>query len=138
MGDMGWAGFGVGSSMSDSDIIIVWPNSDSSWTLSHRRATTTALPLLLGDAVDPPQTDSTGLLSIVPSLSSSDSSDSPAVVTFTRPLSPDVDGYTTAPNFELKREINQGIIFAMGDENPGSDKQDTDLQQHALDHMGGS
>ncbi|GAA5877087.1 hypothetical protein JCM16303_006162 [Sporobolomyces ruberrimus] len=138
MSEVGWMGFGVGSTMSDADITILWPNSDSSWTLSHRRATTTAMPLLLGDAVDPPQSDSTKLLSIVSSLSSSSSSDSPTIDTFTRPLSPDVDGYTTAENYILKREINQGVIFAKGDENPGNEKQDTDLKQHSLNSMGGS
>lgn len=120
------------------DIVILWPNSDSSWTLSHRRATTTAMPVLLGDVVTPPQKDSTSLLSIVDSLSSASSSDSPTIVTFSRPLSPTVDGYTTAANYELKREINQGVIFAKGDENPGSEKQDSDLKQHSLDSMGGS
>ncbi|GAA5958423.1 hypothetical protein JCM3765_007872 [Sporobolomyces pararoseus] len=138
MSEVGWLGFGVGSTMSDADIVILWPNSDSSWTLSHRRATTTAMPLLLGDVVTPPQKDSTSLLSIVDSLSSSSSSDSPTIVTFSRPLNPSVDGYTTAANFELKREINQGVIFAKGDEDPGSEKQDSDLKQHSLDSMGGS
>ncbi|GAA5986690.1 hypothetical protein JCM5350_001453 [Sporobolomyces pararoseus] len=139
MSEVGWLGFGVGSTMSDADIVILWPNSDSSWTLSHRRATTTAMPVLLGDVVTPPQKDSTSLLSIVDSLSSSSSSsDSPTIVTFSRPLNPTVDDYTTAANYELKREINQGVIFAKGDENPGSEKQDSDLKQHSLDSMGGS
>ncbi|GAA5923165.1 uncharacterized protein JCM15063_003557 [Sporobolomyces koalae] len=138
MSEVGWIGFGVGSTMSDADIVILWPNSDSTWTLSHRRATTTALPLLLGKAISPPQRDSTGLLSIVTSLSSSSSSDSPTIVTFSRPLNPDDEGYTTAEKFVLERKINQGVIFAVGDDNPGSDKQDSDLKQHSLDSMGGA
>ncbi|GAA6061680.1 hypothetical protein JCM10212_005972 [Sporobolomyces blumeae] len=136
--EVGWMGFGRGTAMTDSDIVILWPNSDGSWTLSHRRATSTALPGLLGDAVTPPQTDSTGLLSIVESLSSSSSSDSPAVVTFARPLEPSVDGYTTAEYFAFEREINQAVIFSYGDENPGNEAQDSDLNQHALDKMGAS
>ncbi|GAA6012580.1 hypothetical protein JCM11491_005441 [Sporobolomyces phaffii] len=139
MSKVGWLGFGVGSTMSDADIVILWPNSDSSWTLSHRRATTTALPLLLGDTVTPPHTDSTSLLAVVPALSSSSSDKSPTtVVTFSRPLEPDADGYTTAENYVLKREKNQGVIFAKGDANPRSDAQDAGLEQHALDAMGGT
>lgn len=59
-------------------------------------------------------------------------------MTFSRPLEPDATDYTTAQNYVLKREINQGVIFAKGDENPKSDKQDSPLEQHSLDSMGGT
>ncbi|GAA5918312.1 hypothetical protein JCM1841_002165 [Sporobolomyces salmonicolor] len=135
MGEIGWIGFGVGSAMTDSDIVVVWPNSDSSWTLSHRVAISTTMPNLMGDAVTPPSADSSGSLSIALSFSSNSSFDSPTVVIFQRLLQLD-SSYTTASNYQLKREINQGVIYAYGATNPGKDAQDADIEQHALDMMG--
>ncbi|GAA5958583.1 hypothetical protein JCM21900_003987 [Sporobolomyces salmonicolor] len=103
--------------MTDRDIVVVWPNFDSSGTLSHRVATSTTMPTRMGDAVTPPSADSSGSLSIA-LLLQLDSS------------------YTTASNYQFKREINQGVIYAYGATNPGKDAPDADFEQHSLDMMG--
>ncbi|CAD6589051.1 MAG: hypothetical protein CYPHOPRED_004612, partial [Cyphobasidiales sp. Tagirdzhanova-0007] len=41
---VGWIAFGVGDAMDNADMNIVWPNSDSSWTVSHRTSTGEVMP----------------------------------------------------------------------------------------------
>ncbi|GAA5883738.1 hypothetical protein JCM3774_001667 [Rhodotorula dairenensis] len=137
--EVGWLGWGAGTAMTDADIVICWPNSDASWTLSHRVAPSTVMPTLVGTASSKdPSVDSSGSLRVVPSLSSTSSTDSPAVVTWSRPLKlpPGYKGKGTA--FQLQRSANQPMIYAYGPKNPGKAAQDADLAQHALDAMGGT
>ncbi|GAA6023738.1 hypothetical protein JCM10207_000240 [Rhodosporidiobolus poonsookiae] len=138
--DAGWLGCGVGSAMTDSDIYVLWPTVDGSsvtWTLSHRTASTTAMPTLVGDAGSDVGTDGSGNLKVVASLSSSSADEKPAVVTFVRPLSMP-DGYEGGANYQLEAAINQNFIYAYGDKNPGKSDQDADFEQHGLDMMGAS
>ncbi|GAA5976769.1 hypothetical protein JCM11641_000866 [Rhodosporidiobolus odoratus] len=138
--EVGWLGWGVGSAMTDSDIIVLWPTVSGgslTWTLSHRTASTTAMPTLVGSTSDDPSVDSTGNLKIVPGLSSASGDESPAVVTFERLLSLP-DGYEGGKNYQLEASINQGVIYAYGDKNPGDSAQGTDFDQHSLDSMGAS
>lgn len=115
--------------------VVVWPNEDGSWTLSHRSVDGTTEPELVGDREDSdPGVDASGAVSIVATLSSGDGDDAPAVATFTRPLEPDYE--TSAETVDLQREINQQVIFAYGETNPGDKAQDATIKQHKLDAMG--
>ena len=91
-----------------SDFVICWPNSDGSWTLSHRTAPSTVLPTLVGSANSKdPSVDSTGSLRIVPSLSSKSASEAPAVVTWERPLKLPTGYKGKGSAFQLQKAINQ-------------------------------
>uniref|UniRef100_A0A0K3CH28 BY PROTMAP: gi/472582917/gb/EMS20579.1/ carbohydrate catabolic related protein [Rhodosporidium toruloides NP11] gi/647396752/emb/CDR39247.1/ RHTO0S04e03202g1_1 [Rhodosporidium toruloides] n=1 Tax=Rhodotorula toruloides TaxID=5286 RepID=A0A0K3CH28_RHOTO len=134
--ELGWMGWGTGSAMSDADILVLWPNSDGSWTLSHRTAATTVMPTLVGTANKDPSTDSSGSVKVVASLSSKSQTDSPAVVTFVRPLQLPATYKGKGEYYQLKKAINQQVIYAYGMKNPGSSAQDATLTQHPLDGMG--
>lgn len=70
-----------------SDIIILWFNSDHTWTLSHRTAEGTVMPTLVGSPnADDPSSDASGQVKVVAGLSSKSADESPTVVTFERPL----------------------------------------------------
>ena len=91
-----------------SDIVICWPNSDGTWTLSHRTAPSTVLPTLVGPANSKdPSVDSSGSLRIVPSLSSKSAGEAPAVVTWERPLKLPTGYKGKGSAFQLQRAINQ-------------------------------
>ncbi|BGP04748.1 Deoxycytidine monophosphate (dCMP) deaminase [Rhodotorula toruloides] len=134
--ELGWMGFGTGSAMSDADILVLWPNSDGSWTISHRTAATTVMPTLVGTANKDSLTDSSGSVRVVASLSSKSQTDSPAVVTFVRPLQMPATYKGKGEYYQLKKAINQQVIYAYGTKNPGSSAQDATLTQHPLDGMG--
>ncbi|BGP21631.1 hypothetical protein JCM10295v2_000506 [Rhodotorula toruloides] len=136
VGELGWMGWGTGSAMSDADIVVLWANSDGSWTLSHRTAATTVMPTLLGTANKDPSSDSSGSLKVVASLSSKSQTESPAVVTFVRPLQMPGTYKGKGEYYQLKKAINQQIIYAYGTKNPGSSAQDATFAQHPLDGMG--
>ncbi|GAA5980663.1 hypothetical protein JCM10908_001725 [Rhodotorula pacifica] len=137
--DVGWMGWGAGTAMTDADIVICWPNSDGTWTLSHRSAPSTVMPTLVGGSANKdPSVDSSGSLRVVASLSSKSASDSPAVVTFERPLKLGSGYKGKGDVFQLQRAVNQPMIYAYGPKNPGKAAQDADLTQHALDKMGGT
>ncbi|ORY75638.1 hypothetical protein BCR35DRAFT_333029 [Leucosporidium creatinivorum] len=120
MSDLGWVGWGLGTAMSGADIVVLWPNSDSSWTLSHRNAVSTTMPTVVDtSSSSDPSADATGSLAVVASLSSSSSSDSPTIVTFSRPLTMPSDYTTDAEVKDLAQEINQPVIYALGPKNPG-------------------
>ncbi|GAA5887712.1 hypothetical protein JCM6882_001505 [Rhodosporidiobolus microsporus] len=139
--EVGWVGFGVGSAMTDADIVVCWPTVDGetlTWTLSHRTATSTVMPTLVGSAnADDPSSDSTGALKIVAELSSAGGDETPAVVTWERALAME-EGYEGGENYQLEARINQQFIYAYGEDNPGDAAQDTDFKQHSLDAMGGA
>ncbi|GAA5926351.1 hypothetical protein JCM3775_000992 [Rhodotorula graminis] len=139
MGEVGWLGVGRGTAMTDADILILWPNGDSTWTLSHRTASSTVMPVLVGSAsTDDPSSDSSGQVRVVPSLSSADKADKPCVVTFERLLALDDGDKYGGKVAGLENKANQPFIYAYGDTNPGDSAQDTDLKQHALSAMGGT
>lgn len=90
-----------------SDILVFWPNSDGSWTISHRTAATTVMPTLVGTANKDSLTDSSGSVRVVASLSSKSQTDSPAVVTFVRPLQMPATYKGKGEYYQLKKAINQ-------------------------------
>lgn len=139
VGEVGWLGWGAGTAMTDADIVICWPNSDGSWTLSHRSAPSTVLPTLVDPANSKdPSVDSSRSLRVVSSLTSKSASEAPAVVTWERPLKLPAGYKGKGSAFQLQKAINQPMIYANGPKNPGKAAQDADLAQHALDAMGGT
>lgn len=107
MSECGWMALGIGTTMTDADIIMVWGNADNSWTLSHRTADNTVEPKLT-DSTAPKDTstDATGSVGVVASLSSSTQADSPTVVTFVRPLKAPTGYVTTAKVKDVAQVIN--------------------------------
>ncbi|GAA5914207.1 hypothetical protein JCM8208_001518 [Rhodotorula glutinis] len=139
MGEVGWLGVGRGTAMTDADILILWPSADSTWTLSHRTASSTVMPVLVGSpSPDGPSSDSSGQVRVVPALSSADKADKPCVVTFERLLTLEDGDKYGGKEAGLEKKANQPFIYAYGDANPGEAAQDTDLKQHAMSAMGGT
>ncbi|GAA5995039.1 uncharacterized protein JCM10292_004502 [Rhodotorula paludigena] len=133
--EAGWIAVGRGTAMTDADMIILWFNSENTWTLSHRTAESTVMPTLVGfPSADEPSSDASGQVKVVAALSSKSADESPTVVTFERPLV--LKGGYDGKEATLEKALNQPFIYAVGPANPGDVAQDTDLKQHALDSMG--
>ncbi|KAJ3554146.1 hypothetical protein NM688_g3256 [Phlebia brevispora] len=102
---LGWMAMGFGSTMANSDMVIMWSNSDGSITLSQRTAPGEVMPTLDSS---PPFT-----ASIVSSMSSTNSSN---------------------PKFTYAVPLNstgtQSIIWAYGTTNPGSSSTSASIVQH--------
>ncbi|KAI5477056.1 vesicle budding-related protein, protein transporter SEC13 [Pseudohyphozyma bogoriensis] len=137
MSKSGWFGFGRGTVMIDADIIVVWANSDGSWTLSHREANSTTMPELTEDTKPANnQQDASGTVAIIPSLSSSSTTDD-AVVTWGRPLKAPTSYITDQPdNADFTQSANTAFIYAYGDTNPGKDDYSATFTQHGMENMG--
>lgn len=118
---IGWMAFGTGNAMSNADMNIFWPNSDSSWTISHRTA---------GDGyhvmpVESSQPTSSELMVLTELTSSNDSMTTLSVL---RQLSP---SYSTAASagaaFTLGR---QSMVYSYCSTNPDSSASDAVIVQH--------
>lgn len=103
---LGWMAMGFGTSMVGSDMVIMWPNSDGTITLSQRTASGHSMP-----TVDPS-----------PSRVASASTDLSAVGVDQPRL-----GYTITAN----TDTTQAIIWAIGTDAPSSSDEDAILQKHA-------
>ncbi|KAG7439474.1 uncharacterized protein BT62DRAFT_938978 [Guyanagaster necrorhizus] len=101
----GWMGIGFGSQMDNTQMVIMWSNSDGSITLSQR----------LGDGHNLPRVDSSP--DRVATLVEAESSTLTSNTTFT--FTVDTTNATT-----------QRIIFGFGSTNPGSSSVDADLAEH--------
>ncbi|THH26653.1 hypothetical protein EUX98_g7532 [Antrodiella citrinella] len=102
---LGWMAMGFGQTMANTPMVIMWPNSDGTITLSQRKAPQEVMP-----TVDP---SPPRVATIQPSLSSLSGSN-PKLV-FTIPANSDV---------------SQGIIWAFSDQNPNSAAVDATIVQH--------
>jgi hypothetical protein len=102
---VGWMAMGFGTLMTNAAMVIMWPNSDGSITLSQRRASAYALP-----AVDrnPPR-----IATVL-----ADSSD----ITGNKPRMT----YSVPAN----SDTTQSIVWAFGTRPPSSSAQDATFQQH--------
>ncbi|GAA98589.1 uncharacterized protein L969DRAFT_95179 [Mixia osmundae IAM 14324] len=128
LGKVGWMGIGFGTTMSNSDMIIVWPNEDDTWTLSHRTADGHNTPTASSSADAQP-----AQLVPVSSLITNSSSGSFASYTFIRALDLTATSYSTTrtQHNTLARATGQDLIYAYSSSNPGtSDTLTPDLQQH--------
>jgi len=102
---LGWMAMGFGQTMENSPMVIMWPNSDSSITVSQRSATSEVMPTVDSS---PPR---------VATLSTSLSS--------TSGTEPKL-AYTIAANSDTV----QHVIWAFGTNAPSSAAVDATLQQH--------
>ncbi|WVQ72831.1 hypothetical protein IAR50_002392 [Cryptococcus sp. DSM 104548] len=109
LSSFGWMAIGFGSTMADSPMIIAWPNSDGSITLSQRESASHAMPTV----VSSPPREAT-LLS-----SASFSNSSTTSISFTLPSNATVSNGTS-------------IIYAVGSTNPGDSAADATLKQHSV------
>ncbi|RXW25643.1 hypothetical protein EST38_g232 [Candolleomyces aberdarensis] len=102
---VGWIGMGFGSSMAGSPMVIMWPNSDGSITLSQRQASGEVEPQVVSS---PPR-----VATLQQSLSVTSGSNPKFV-------------YTVPANSDTR----QSIIYAFGTTNPGSSAPNARLLQH--------
>ncbi|WRT67692.1 uncharacterized protein IL334_004664 [Kwoniella shivajii] len=102
----GWIAIGFGSTMINSPMVIVWPNSDGSITLSQRKATNHVTPTVDSN---PPRKASLDT-------SSSFSDKTTTSITFTLPSSSNTN--------------STSIIWAYGTKNPGSSSSSSSFTQH--------
>ncbi|KAI0708955.1 hypothetical protein C8T65DRAFT_204648 [Cerioporus squamosus] len=103
--DLGWMALGFGTQMANTPMVIMWPNSDGTLTISQRKAPGEVMPTV--DA-SPPRVASADA-------AASDLTGTQPKLTFTIPS----DGSTTA-----------NLIWAFGNTNPGSKSTDASLEQH--------
>lgn len=161
LANSGWVGWGVGTAMTDADIVVslmfnqgllvkwnrtdklitqvLWSSSATSgWTLSHRSAPSTTEPLLVGKPGSSIGTDNSGALSIVVSLSTTSPSDTSNTVTFIRPLTLPSTYVTTKQHGNLVLAINQPFIYAFSATHPGSSDQSATISPHDMNTLGAS
>ncbi|KAI0661383.1 CBD9-like protein [Cubamyces menziesii] len=103
--DLGWMAMGFGSTMANTPMVIMWPNSDGSITLSQRTAPGEVMPTVDSN---PPRVASADP-------SASDLTGSTPKMTFTIPSNGDAA---------------QTIIWAFGTTNPNDAAVDATLDQH--------
>ncbi|ORX40168.1 hypothetical protein BD324DRAFT_263199 [Kockovaella imperatae] len=105
---VGWMAIGFGTKMANSQMVILWPNSDGSITMSQRNATGHNMPKVVQS---PPR--AANLMK-----SESFSNSTSTSFTFTIPSSSDSDANNTQ------------LIYAMSDHNPGSSSPSANIVQH--------
>lgn len=102
---VGWMAMGWGRQMSGTKMVVVWPNSDGTFTLSQRTGSGHSVPTF----------DSNPSSVATKQQSASDVKGSPPKFVFTMPVG------TVG---------TQNIIWAFGDTNPGSSSPDASFDQH--------
>ncbi|WVF69342.1 hypothetical protein IAT40_004118 [Kwoniella sp. CBS 6097] len=108
--EFGWMAIGFGTTMTNTPMIIAWPNSDGSITVSQRQASGHVMPKVVSS---PPRKAS--LLT-----SASFSNTSTTSITFSIPS---VTGANASTN-------STALIWAYSTQNPGSAAVDATIQQH--------
>ncbi|KAF9043771.1 hypothetical protein BDZ89DRAFT_1059221 [Hymenopellis radicata] len=103
--EAGWMAMGFGTEMVGSPMVIMWKNSDGTFTISQREATAEVQPVVVSS---PPR-----VATLQSTLSSASGTDATFVFTI------DANGDT-----------EQDIIYAFGSVNPGSSNSDADFTQH--------
>jgi hypothetical protein len=102
---LGWMAMGFGDIMANSPMVIMWPNSDSSITLSQRSASGEVMPTVVSN---PPR------VATVSTALSTTSGTNPTLV------------FTIAANSDTQ----QNVIWAFGTTAPSSSAVDATLEQH--------
>ncbi|KAF7978966.1 hypothetical protein HWV62_44207 [Athelia sp. TMB] len=105
---LGWIAMGFGAQMANSPMVIVWPNSDGSVTLSQRMAPAEVMPTVVAS---PPR-----LASLDVGLSSFASSNSKPFFVYTIP--------------SIAATSSQAVIWAFGGTPPDNASPSATLQQH--------
>ncbi|OSC96566.1 CBD9-like protein [Trametes coccinea BRFM310] len=103
--DLGWMAMGFGSTMANTPMVIMWPNSDGSITLSQRMAPAEVMPTVVAN---PPR------------------------VATADPSASDLTGSTPKMTFTIPSggSASQDIIWAFGTTNPDDSAVDATLVQH--------
>ncbi|KII92708.1 hypothetical protein PLICRDRAFT_481813 [Plicaturopsis crispa FD-325 SS-3] len=104
---LGWIAMGFGTKMSNSKMVIMWPNSGSAITLSQRTATGHVMPVV--DA-NPPRVATL-------SSASSNTSGTQPMFAFTIPSNSDK---------------SQNIIYAFGSDTPSSSAKNATFKEHIV------
>ncbi|CAD6587866.1 MAG: hypothetical protein CYPHOPRED_004159 [Cyphobasidiales sp. Tagirdzhanova-0007] len=117
---VGWMAFGVGHAMKGADMNIVWPNSDGSWTVSHRTSSGHVMPTEVPGSLPSDVQVLTAL---------STSSGNATTVSLLRALAPSYSTTASAGD-TLARSSAQPIIYAFSSANPGSSASNAILKQH--------
>ncbi|TBU25164.1 CBD9-like protein [Dichomitus squalens] len=102
---LGWMAVGFGQTMANTPMVIMWPNSDGSITVSQRQAPSEVMPTLVSNP---------------PRVATADQSGSD--LTGTQPK--------LAFTIETSGGTSQPIIWAFSDTNPDSSAQDATIVQH--------
>ncbi|KAK4705508.1 hypothetical protein P7C70_g699, partial [Phenoliferia sp. Uapishka_3] len=126
IGEIGYVACGFGSSMADSSMVILWPSTDSNWTISHRSASGHNMPRISsGSGTATPPFIVVAELTVATSISTS--------VTFLRPLTLpsnqslfDKSGYLNMS----RTENAQRMMFAYTKNRPSSVNEDAIVYQH--------
>ncbi|GAA5965103.1 hypothetical protein JCM3765_004858 [Sporobolomyces pararoseus] len=127
--EVGWIALGLGTSMSDSAMVILWPTSDSrSWVISHRTAGGHVKP-------DASTTSSTlGRWNLVPSLTTLDTQPNYTLVTIVRTLSlPKNQAIYPAARTKyanLSKSKGQNLIVAASSRRPPTDDEGSMMTMH--------
>ncbi|BGP07380.1 hypothetical protein JCM10049v2_003211 [Rhodotorula toruloides] len=123
---VGWLGVGHGTAMADADFLLAWPTvsgSSVNWTLSHRLPNSNALgghamPVLASSSAG---TSTPAFYTLVPALTTSDSSSPFSIVAFTRLVDPG-SSYPTAQGV-TSAALGSGtldLIYASSSRNAGT------------------
>ncbi|BGP24055.1 carbohydrate-binding domain family 9-like protein [Rhodotorula toruloides] len=123
---VGWLGVGHGTAMADADFLLAWPTvsgSSVNWTLSHRLPNSDTpgahgMPVLASSGAG---TSTGAFYTLVPALTTSDSSSPFSSVAFTRLVDPG-PSYPTAQGV-TNTTLGSGavdLIYASSSRNPGS------------------
>ncbi|KAM0754929.1 hypothetical protein T439DRAFT_377331 [Meredithblackwellia eburnea MCA 4105] len=138
---IGWMAVGVGSAMSNADILVAWPtfaggnlslptSPAPTWILSHRQADGHVQPR-------PPSSDPTlstsKYFTLVPSLTTLDPRSPFTVVSFTRPLTMPSDYPGTGTAKELKKDSTP-FIYASSSVRPANASEDSPIGKHDQAH----
>jgi hypothetical protein len=112
-GNLGWMAIGFGRSMIQSPMVIAWPNSDNSVTISQRLASNYGMPSLISNPPRVATLDATNTNSLA----------AQPVIAFTIPTDPDT-------------QTRQRLIWAVSTRNPGSSDPAATIAQHGMLTMG--
>ncbi|KAJ7128677.1 hypothetical protein C8R44DRAFT_701105 [Mycena epipterygia] len=99
-----WMGMGFGSQMANSPMVIIWGNSDGTFTLSQRQAPAEVMPTLV--------------------------SSPPRVATLSKNLTTTSGNAAFVYTIPANSDTTQNVIWAFGNINPGSTSESATLQQH--------
>jgi len=103
---LGWMAMGFGDAMANAKMVIMWPNSDGSVTLSQRTAS--------GEVMPTPDNNPPRVATLVTTTMNTASGSNPQLV------------YTVSANSDTQ----QSVVWAFGTQNPGSTNPGATIQQH--------
>ena len=116
---IGWMAFGVGTTMANADMLVIWP-SGSSWVASRRTAAGHSMPVDGGALSNSDITIRTDLSTLTGSTT---------VVSVLRKLKPSYSTAASAGN-ELKVGTTNNIVYAYSSSNPTGSAANSAIKVH--------